>query len=425
MYDNDDYDAAIAQAQLRAKRFAEMRQQPELRGQMVGGRYIAPHGLEYVAQALRQHQGAQGEKAEFEKIKQLTQAKRQAVADALRGFSEKSQGTPENVAADGMGPTRPAQAQDIRGAYAQLMESGVPELYQAGLRGAIDEAQYARQQQMLQQQAALKAAQEQQRRRVTDLLIENEQGQLIPNQALIQAKQATQAASSQPYYSPVQTTEGIQAFNARTGKVEPLTNAAGTVFKSPQFSPQLQAELTGAKTTSKMTAEAETQKVLDAPKVIQKAQETITLLDDLLKAPGFKQAVGMSRLLPLHLIPGTEERDFDIRLEQLKGKQFLEAFESLKGGGAITELEGKKAQSAISRMDASSSEEEFKKAVSDFKKIVQAAQQRALAAQQTPTASSANPILPPDFQQNRQPPIPQLQKKRSFEENMKLYAPQK
>lgn len=423
MYDNIDYDTELAQAQLRAKRFAEMRQQPELQGQMVGGRYIAPHGLEYVAQALRQYQGAQGEKAEFEKIKQLTQAKRQAFTDALRGFNEKAQGTPENVAGDGMGPTQPAQAPDMRGAYAQLMQSGIPELSQAGLRGVIDEAQYARQQHMLKQQAALQAAQEQQRRRVTDLLIENEQGQLVPNQALIQAKQATQAASSQPYYSPVQTTEGILAFNARTGKVEPLKGAAGTVLQAPQFNPQLQAQLTGAKEAAKLTSESETQKLLDAPKVIQKTQETITLLDDLLKAPGFKQAVGMSRLAPLHLIPGTEARDFDIRLEQLKGKQFLEAFESLKGGGAITELEGKKAQSAISRMDASGSEEEFKKAVLDFKQIVQAAQKRALEAQQTPTASSANPILPPNLLQSRQPLIPQPQKKRSFEENMKLYAP--
>lgn len=420
--DNLDYDTALDLARQRARQYGGQMQYQSPQGQMVGGRYIAPNPLQYIAEGLRSFGGMRGEQMAQDEMKQLTEGRRQAVADALRGYIEKSQGTPENVAADGMGPTRPAQAQDIRGAYAELIKSGIPELSQAGLRGVGDEAQYARQQQMLQQQAALKAAQEQQRRRVTDLLIENEQGQLIPNQALIQAKQATQAASSQPYYSPVQTTEGIQAFNARTGKVEPLTGAAGTVLKSPQFSPQLQAELTGAKTTSKMTAEAETQKVLDAPKVIQKTQETITLLDDLLKAPGFKQAVGASRLLPLHLIPG-KFRDFDIRLEQLKGKQFLEAFESLKGGGAITELEGKKAQSAISRMDPSGSEEEFEKAVSEFKEIVQAAQKRAMASLQTPTASSANPILPPDFRQNRQPPIPQPQKKRSFEENMKLYAP--
>lgn len=400
--DGLDYDAALQLAQQRARQYGAQIPFQVPQGQMVGGRYIAPNALQYIAEGLRSFGGMRGEQLAQDEIKQLSQAKRQAITDALRGFSEKAQGTPENVAGDGMGPTRPAQAPDMRAAYAQLMQSGIPELSQAGLRGVVDEAQYARQQQMLQQQAALKAAQEQQRRRVTDLLIENEQGQLVPNQALIQAKQATQMASSQPYYSPVQTTEGIQAFNARTGKVEPLTGAAGTVLQAPQFNPQLQAQLTGAKEAAKLTTESETQKLLDAPKVIQKTQETITLLDDLLKAPGFKQAVGMSRLMPLHLIPGTAERDFDIRLEQLKGKQFLEAFESLKGGGAITELEGKKAQSAISRMDASGSEEEFKKAVMEFKQIVQAAQKRAMAAQQSPTASSANPILPPSMLPTKQ-----------------------
>lgn len=384
MNNNFDYDVELAQAQLRAKRFAEMQKQPELQGQMVGGRYIAPHGLEYIAQALRQYQGAQGEKAEFEKMKQLTQAKRQAITDALRGFSEKAQGTPENVAADGIGPTRPAQAPDMRGAYAQLMQSSIPELYKAGLEGTLAEAKYARED-----------AQKKQLRRATDLLVENEQGQLVPNEQLINLKKTLKESEAQPYYTPLQTTEGIQTFDARTGKAVPLTSAGGTVLQAPQFNPQLQAQLTGAKEAAKMTAESETQKALDAPKIIQKTQETITLLDDLLKAPGLDQAVGTSRLFPLHMIPGTAARDFDIRLEQLKGKQFLEAFESLKGGGAITELEGKKAQSAISRMDASGSEEEFKKAVLDFKQIVQAAQKRALAAQQSPTASSANPILPP------------------------------
>lgn len=391
MYDNIDYDTELAQAQLRAKRFAEMRQQPELQGQMVGGRYIAPHGLEYVAQALRQYQGAQGEKAEFEKIKQLSQAKRQALTDALRGFSDKAQGTPENVAADGMGPTRPAQAPDMRGAYAQLIQSGIPALYETGFKGILDDAKLAREE-----------AQKKQQRRATDLLIENEQGQLVPNQPLIEVKKTAQEAQSQPYFTPVQTTEGIQVFNARTGKVQPLTGAAGTVLQAPQFNPQLQAQLTGAKTTGKMTAEAETQKLLQAPKVIAETTQTLKLLDDLLKHPGYEQAVGTSRLFPLHMLAGTPARDFDIRLEQLKGKQFLEAFESLKGGGAITELEGKKAQSAISRMDASGSEEEFKKAVLEFKQIVQAAQERALAAQQNPTATSATSILPPGLLPRKQ-----------------------
>lgn len=400
--DNLDYDTSLEQAKQRAKRYGAQIPFQVPQGQMVGGRYIAPNALQYIAEGLRSFGGMRGEQLAQDEVKQLTEAKRQAVADALRGFSEKTQGTPENVAGDGIGPTRPAQAPDMRAAYAQLIQSGIPALYETGFKGVLEDVKLAREE-----------AQKKQLRRATDLLIENEQGQLVPNQPLIEAKKTLQTAESQPYFTPVQTTEGIQVFNARSGKVQPLTGAAGTVLQAPQFNPQLQAQLTGAKEAAKLTAESETQKILDAPKVIQKTQETITLLDDLLKAPGLEPAVGMSRLLPLHLIPGTPARDFEIRLEQLKGKQFLEAFESLKSGGAITEMEGTKAQSAISRMDASGSEEEFKKAVLDFKQIVQAAQKRALAAQQTPTATSANPILPPNLPQIRPaaPSITDLLKK--------------
>lgn len=389
--DNLNYDTALQLAQQRARQYGAQIPFQVPQGQMVGGRYIAPNVLQYIAEGLRSFGGMRGEQLAQDEVKQLTQAKRQAVADALRGFTEKTQGTPENVAGDGMGPTRPAQAPDMREAYAQLIQSGIPALYETGFKGVLEDAKLAREE-----------AQKKQLRRATDLLIENEQGQLVPNQPLIEVKKTLQAAQSQPYYTPVQTTEGIQVFDARTGKVQPMTSATGTVFKAPQFSPQLQADLTGAKTTGKMIAEAETQKVLDAPKVIAETTHTLKLLDDLMKHPGLEQAVGMSRLLPLHLISGTPARDFENRLEEIKGKQFLQAFESLKGGGAITELEGQKAQAAISRMNPTSSEDEFKKAVSEFKEIVQAAQKRALAVQQNPTATSANPILPPGLLPRKQ-----------------------
>jgi len=133
--DNLDYDTALQLAQQRVKQYGAQIPFQVPQGQMVGGRYIAPNALQYIAEGLRSFGGMRGEQLAQDEIKQLTQAKRQAVADALRGFSEKSQGTPENVAADGMGPTRPAQAPDMRGAYAQLMQSGIPELSQAALQG--------------------------------------------------------------------------------------------------------------------------------------------------------------------------------------------------------------------------------------------------------------------------------------------------
>ena len=130
---------------------------------------------------------------------------------------------------------------------------------------------------------------------------------------------------------------------------------------------------------------------MDAPKAIAQAEESIRLVDDLLKAPGFKQAVGASRLLGVQKVPGTAAKDFDIRLDQLKGQQFLQAFESLKGGGQITEVEGKKATDAIARMDAAGSEAEFTKAAREFQSVIRTGMERAKKAQ---TGGGATPPAP-------------------------------
>jgi len=118
MYDTD-YDLEIELAKQRGKRFEAMRQQQEPQAQMVGGRYIGP-GLEYIAHALRQYQGNRGIQAEEQQIRDLQTQKRLAITAALRGFSEKAQGTPENRPGDEMGPVRPAQAPDMRAAYGAL-----------------------------------------------------------------------------------------------------------------------------------------------------------------------------------------------------------------------------------------------------------------------------------------------------------------
>lgn len=114
--------------------------------------------------------------------------------------------------------------------------------------------------------------------------------------------------------------------------------------------------------------------------VIAQGEETIKLVDDLLKHPGFGAAVGTSSVIdPRNYIPGTDAKDFNVRLDQLKGKQFLQAFETLKGGGQITEVEGRKATDAISRMNKAMSESEFKNAAKDFQDVIRAGMDRAKA----------------------------------------------
>ena len=107
---------------------------------------------------------------------------------------------------------------------------------------------------------------------------------------------------------------------------------------------------------------------------------------------GFEAAVGMpsfsSGLGVANLFPGSEAADFKAAFDQVSGQAFLGAIGTLKGSGAISEIEGAKATAALSRMKLSQSEPEFIKAANDFREILQngyrTAQQRAGTASMNP-----------------------------------------
>jgi hypothetical protein len=193
---------------------------------------------------------------------------------------------------------------------------------------------------------------------------------------------------AQPYFQPVQTAQGVMSFNARTGRMEPITGADGRPFIGAAADPSLQGQIAGAKSSASTEGKLRAEARVEAPKVVQQGEQAIKLVDDLLASPGFKQAVGASRMLGVQKIPGTAAKDFDIRLDQLKGQQFLQAYETLKGGGQITEAEGKKATDAISRMNAAGSETEFENAAREFQGVIKVGIDRAKKAgggQQSPS----------------------------------------
>jgi hypothetical protein len=80
-------------------------------------------------------------------------------------------------------------------------------------------------------------------------------------------------------------------------------------------------------------------------------------------------------------IPGTPQYRFGTRSRQIEGQAFLQAFESLKGGGQITEVEGIKATQAIGRLDTSQSPADYREALTDLKRLLTLAQGRAGGAQ--------------------------------------------
>lgn len=108
------------------------------------------------------------------------------------------------------------------------------------------------------------------------------------------------------------------------------------------------------------------------------ANDMLSVIDMLDKHPGRETATGASGVIdPRNYIPGTDAKDFSVALDQLKGKTFLQAFESLKGGGQITEVEGKKATEAIGRLNTAQSDKAFQQALIDLRSVVEGSMKRA------------------------------------------------
>ena len=100
---------------------------------------------------------------------------------------------------------------------------------------------------------------------------------------------------------------------------------------------------------------------------------------------GFTGAVGMGSWKAAGIpgvqqyVPGSAAADFKSRYDEIMGGAFLEAFETLKGGGSITETEGKKATAAKTRMNLAQSEGEFLSAAREYQGVVRRGIERAKA----------------------------------------------
>lgn len=162
-------------------------------------------------------------------------------------------------------------------------------------------------------------------------------------------------------------------------------NPDGTVTNRPGFA-GAQSEVAGAKASGKMKAENLVEAQKNLPKIEDQAEYMLGLLSDLKSHPGLKYAVGTSSLLPI--VPGTPAADFRTRLNQIKGQQFLQAYETLKGGGHITEIEGQKATEAQARMDVAQTEEEFTKALTEYQGIIRKGLERARKSAGSNTSAS-------------------------------------
>jgi len=153
----------------------------------------------------------------------------------------------------------------------------------------------------------------------------------------------------------------------------------GTTILDPQTRQIIQfipKDVAGA-AKSKEIGEAEGQALVNLPTTIATAETALKTIKQLEEHPGKKSwgAFGVGAMLPD--IPGTDTRGFAALVDQVKGQNFMTAFQSLKGAGAITEQEGAKAEKAQARLDRAQSEKDFDIALKDLKEVVMAGMERA------------------------------------------------
>ena len=223
------------------------------------------------------------------------------------------------------------------------------------------------------------------------------------NQVLYQAPEPTQTTS------PAEQ-ERLANERRRIGLEERRVEALEENARR-EADPAFQQRMAAARTVGQKAAEGDVAAVQALPKVISRAEEGVRLIDELIGKrdsegrliegskphPGFHDAVGATWFPGARFIPGTDAAGFMSRFDQIMGASFLEVFESLKGGGSITEKEGAKGTDAINRMSTSTDEKEFIRAALDLqdaiRKGVENAKKRAArAGGAAPTAPTTDDI---------------------------------
>ena len=179
------------------------------------------------------------------------------------------------------------------------------------------------------------------------------------------------------------------SIQVKTAGGETLSGQAAMDFvnKSNEAAAEYAATVAGAKVTGQNLAQAETGGAAAAATAggassgkIQGearariaghravADNTISLIDELLNDPDLAGSTGpIQGRLPN--VSGGAIR-VQTKLDQLQGKAFLEAYNILKGGGQITEVEGTKAEKAMVRLNTAQKDEDFVDALNDFKDAV-------------------------------------------------------
>jgi hypothetical protein len=150
---------------------------------------------------------------------------------------------------------------------------------------------------------------------------------------------------------------------------------AGTHYEmvdpvTKQVIQRIQKDVAGAAEQKKVGEGLGTAKV-DLPKAEHNATLLLKHIKDVEDDKGLDAVVGSVDSRTPTFFPSSVRAES--RLDQIQGETFLQAFQSLKGAGQISNVEGEKATNALNRLSRRDmSEADYRQALKDFKTEVQA-----------------------------------------------------
>jgi hypothetical protein len=211
-------------------------------------------------------------------------------------------------------------------------------------------------------------------------------------QAELQRQNAAQGGANLPsnvqewqYYDQLSPEDQTRYLTMKRSN-SPLNIGTGFVTQDPAnpgsiIGPEIAIDNFGAAQDTSMgkaVGEAAAAAIIELPQKLATANSMVDTIDGILNDPALDVSTGW--LSWMQAVPNTEQYRFGQRALQLQGQAFLQAFETLKGGGQITEVEGAKATQAIGRLSTAQHPADYRAALTELKGIIGTARQRAVSA---------------------------------------------
>ena len=193
--------------------------------------------------------------------------------------------------------------------------------------------------------------------------------------------QAAGFAPGTPEYQEFMRNGGGSGTPAAFTALDLQARAAGFEPGTPEYQEFMATRGAGLAAQAKAEGEAAAEAVTGLGGALAKGEQALALIDQIAEDPSLPSILGIVQGNIPAGTPvvggGQAGADLNAKIEQLQGQVFLEAFESLKGGGAITEIEGQKAERAKARLQRTQSPEAYRAALAELREVIESGMRRA------------------------------------------------